>query len=81
MNGNHTCNSWVISPLFSLGCSIHVEVSHGATQMRLTPYRWESNKIEQAWVPEIAESHDEETQIGLLRLEGFLEGRKKRKII
>lgn len=56
-----------------------MEVSHGATQMRLTPYRWESSKIEKAWIPEIAGLHDEETDLNrLVETLGLFRGQKEK---
>lgn len=64
MNGNLMCSSWgVPSSLPSPPAAVRVEVSHATTQMTLTPYRWWSNKIKRAWIPEVTESPyiDEET--------------------
>lgn len=65
----------------SLGCDVQLEVSHGVTQVRLTPYRWRSNKIKKTWVPESTEAHNEEERgfIGLVETLRLYRGQEERK--
>lgn len=64
----------------SLGCNVQLEVSHGVTQVRLTPYRWPSNKIKKTCVPENTEAHNEEETglIGLVETLSLYRGQDER---